>query len=300
MGKLALISISILSLGACSIQRLAINSIGDVMASGGVVFETDDDPALIAEALPFSLKLLDSLLVEQPEHRGLLLAAARGYLLYSYAFVDIPAEEMLLRDLDAARALRERARNLYLRANGYASVALELDYPGLPLALTVDPIDAVASIGRAPERDVASLYWVAASLGLAISVSRNEPALLARLPEVEAMLDRALALDEDWNDGALHEFAINLAGADLNPPDPSALDVHYARALELSGGYRASLYVTYAEAVAIPAQDRQQFSALLNRALAVDLDRNPDERLLNVIAQQRAEWLLEHTDEFFL
>lgn len=288
------------SLAACSLQQLAVRSVGDALASSGSVFESDGDPELIGEALPFSLKLIDSLLAEQPDHRGLLLAGARGYLLYSYAYVAGPAETLRLTDFERARALRARARDLYLRANGYASRALALDYPGILEELGVDPEAAVAAVGGRPERDIELLYYTAASLGLAISSSRNEPALLARLPEVEAMLGRALELDESWNEGALHEFAINLEGAGLGSPDFAAIASHYARALDLSGGMRAGLFVTYAEAATIPTQDRDRFVELLERALAVDPDARPDERLLNVIAQQRARWLLENIDEFFL
>jgi predicted anti-sigma-YlaC factor YlaD len=300
MSKAAVIVVLSISLGGCSIQRLAMRSVGDALASSDSVFQTDDDPVLIGQALPFSLKLIESLLADQPDHRGLLLAATRGYLLYSYAYVDIPAEESELEDIDRTRMLRERARNLYLRAYGYASHALALDYPGLPDALRTDPGSAVTGVGGQPQRDVATLYWTAAALGLAISVSRNEPALLARLPEVEALLDRALMLDESWNGGALHEFAITLAGTPTADMDEAALQEHYRRALDLSAGTRSSLYVAYAEAVAKPKQDREQFSELLRRALAVDIDRDPSERLLNVVAQQRARWLLDNIDEFFL
>ncbi|NNC63834.1 MAG: hypothetical protein HKN84_03530, partial [Gammaproteobacteria bacterium] len=78
-------------LAGCSIKRYAINAVGDMLASGGSVFTADDDPILIGEALPFSLKFIESLLAEEPEHRGLLLAAGRGFVLYSYAYVHLPA-----------------------------------------------------------------------------------------------------------------------------------------------------------------------------------------------------------------
>jgi predicted anti-sigma-YlaC factor YlaD len=38
----------------------------------------------------------------------------------------------------------------------------------------------------------------------------------------------------------------------------------------------------------------------LRQALAVDVELEPDQRLLNVITQQRARWLLENIDEFIL
>jgi predicted anti-sigma-YlaC factor YlaD len=58
--------------------------------------------------------------------------------------------------------------------------------------------------------------------------------------------------------------------------------------------------VTYAEVIAIPRQDREQFTMLLEQGLEVDVDKDPNQRLLNVIAQQRARWLLENIDEFIL
>ena len=300
MRKLGLISAATLALGACSIQRLAINSIGDALASSGSVFQGDNDPVLIREALPFSLKLIESVLAEQPDHRGLLLAATRGYLLYTYAFVDFAAEEASLEDIDEARMLRERARNLYLRAHSYASRALALDYPTVAEQLATDPATAVAAIDGESGNDVTTLYWTAAALGLAISTSRNEPALLARLPEVEALLDRALVLDETWENGALHEFAMSLQRARTGPVDEAAIERHYRRAIELADGTRAAPHVTYAEVIAIPRQDREQFTMLLEQALEVDVDKDPNQRLLNVIAQQRARWLLENIDEFIL
>jgi predicted anti-sigma-YlaC factor YlaD len=263
------------------------------------VYETENDPALVAEALPFGLKLIDSLLAEQPDHRGLLLAAARGYLLYGYAFVGVPAEQARFDDVERARSLRQRARNLYLRAHGYARRALALDYPGIDAALLADPEHALVEVDT-PVRDVPALYWTAASLGLAISSSRNEPALLARVPEVEALLQRAFVLDDAWSAGALHEFAISLAGAGTAAADTAVLEQHYERAQELAEGRNAGLHVTFAEVVAVPEQDRDRFVELLERALAVDVDAYPEQRLLNVLAQQRARWLLDNIDEFFL
>ena len=71
----------------CSLKRLAVNKVGDAIASGGATYETDDDLELVGDALPFSLKLLESLLGESPDHRGMLTAACKGFTSYAYAFV---------------------------------------------------------------------------------------------------------------------------------------------------------------------------------------------------------------------
>ena len=285
-------------LAACSIQQMAINSLGGVLAEGNAVFESDNDPAFIAEALPFSLKLIDALLNEQPDNQDLLLAAASGYVFYSYAYLDIVAEELSLDDIDAARELRARARNLFLRAHDYASRALQASYPGIRSALLEDPESAVQTVTGRTSRDVEMLYWNAVSLSLAISSSRNDPPLLARMAEVEAQLDRALELDESWSEGALHELAVS--AAELTNIDTATVAGHYKRALDLSGGKRASVYISYAKSTAVPQQDRNGFVDLLEQALAVDVERYPALRLVNAVAQDRAIWLLDNIDELFL
>ena len=38
---------------------------------------------------------------------------------------------------------------------------------------------------------------------------------------------------------------------------------------------------------------------MLNKALAVDPDKNPSDRLVNLITQKRARWLLANLDQIF-
>src|SRR3984885_252969 len=88
----------------CSIKKIAVNKLGDSLASGGDTFASDDDPDLVGEALPFSLKLMESLLAESPRHRGLLLAASSGFTQYAFVYVQVPAEETEDQDLSKADA----------------------------------------------------------------------------------------------------------------------------------------------------------------------------------------------------
>ncbi len=292
---------ALLVLSGCSFKRIALDEIGDMLSAGDSVYTADDDIVLVGGALPFSLKLVESLLAESPDHVGLLLTACRGFVLYSYAYVDLEAERRVSDDLDSANELRARARRLYLRGHAYGVRALEQGYPGFAATLAKNPPGAAAMVtAQNVERDVEALYCVAASLALAISASRTDVAMLARLEEVEVLIDWALALDESWNDGALHELAIQWAAARRGAPDVDAVRGHFERALELSRGSRAGVYVAYAEAVALPAQKRAEFEALLEQALAVDAFADPDNRLLNRVAQRRARWLLQRADELFL
>jgi predicted anti-sigma-YlaC factor YlaD len=291
----------LVSLPACSVKRYAIDRVGDALASGQSTYASDGDLDLVGEALPFSVKLVESLLAESPDHRGLLITASQGFTLYSYGYVHFAAERLAQDDLTRARALGARAKKLYLRAHRYAMRGLELSYPGFERELHAQPAQAVQRIGRdADGRNMPLLYWAAASLGLAVSADRQDAALLARLAEVDALIARALALDESWNAGVLHEFALSFLAARPGVIDQPGMERHFARAQELAAGKRANVYVCGAEALAVRRQDRAQFERLLGQALAVDLEADPANRLANALAQRRARWLLARADELFL
>lgn len=287
----------VLSTG-CSMKRMAVNKIGNALASGGSTYESDDDLELVGSALPFGLKLMESLLAESPNHPGLLQAACQGFTTYSYLYVQTEAERLADRDVAAAQKLRDRARRLFLRAHRYGFRALAAGRPAFAESMTADPAAALGRVTR--KQQAALLYWNAAALGLAISVSRNDAAMLARLPEVDALVERAIQLDEAWGDGALHEFRVLLAGAKPGTPDFAAVDRDYQRALTLSKGSRASLYVAWAETVAVPKQDRAGFRSALEKALAIEIEQYPLTRLPNLAAQRRAAWLLDRMDEIIL
>ena len=70
--------------------------------------------------------------------------------------------------------------------------------------------------------------------------------------------------------------------------------------MQLSGGKRAGIYVSYAENSCLQLQKRAEFQAVLEQALKIDPDQDRENRLVNLVAQQRARWLLRRADELFL
>ncbi len=300
-GPIAILGCVLLLAPGCSVKKFAIRQVGASLNSGPSVFETDEDIELVGGALPFSLKFVESLLAEVPDDRNLLLTAARGFTLYSYAYVDYEAEQAYEVDLAESRRLRERALRLYLRGARYGFRALETLYPCFEEALSRNPAEAVlVTKSKKAKRDVPFLYWTAAALGLAISNAKDDANMLARIEEVEALIGRAIALDDDWDDGALHEFQVTFSGSKPGPIDQEKVSAHYRRALELNRGRSAGLFVSYAEALAVPNQDVGLFREMLKRALAVDPDLAPDRRLLNLLAQRRARRLEARTADLFL
>ncbi len=284
---------------SCSMKRYAVNRMGDALAGSGTTFASDDSPELIRDAVPFSLKLMESLLAENPEHIGLLLAAARGFTQYGFAFVEQDADEVENDDLMRAIELRQDARRLYLRARDYGLRGLETSHEGIRDELYRDPESAVQGLVA---EDVPLIYWTAASWGAAISLSKDDPELIADLPQMESLIYRALELDEAYDYGAIHVFLIALESSSPGkaPEDQKQVRLHFQRAVELSRGMLASPMVTMAENVSIGTQDRKEFTDLLNRALAIDADDMPEWRLNNLIMQRRAAWLLSRIDDLFL
>ena len=296
-GLLGLALVPLLS--GCSLKRLAVNKLGNALAGSGSSFASDDDPDLVKAAAPFSLKLMESLLAENPSHKGLLLASASGFSEFAFAFVQQDADEVEDSDLAAAENLRSRARRLYIRARNHGLRGLEVAHPGFEKNLRADP---KTTLQAARAKDVPLLYWTAVSWAAAISLSKDNPDMLADLPFPEALIDRALALNESFDAGAIHSFLITY---EMSRPNASAnaearSRQHFERALQLSRGLQAGPFVALAEAVSVQKQDLKEFESLLHRALAINPDIKPEFRLANLVMQRRAKWLLARTDQLFL
>lgn len=275
-----------------------MNQLGDALSGGGTVFSSDEDPELVKDALPFSLKLMESVLAEAPEHRGLLLSLASGFAQYGYGFVQLDADEIENDDYDKAQELRDRATRLYLRAKRYGMRALEVKHPDFEARLVSD---REAVLKELKESEIPYLYWTSLSWAAAIALSLDDPEELGNLTIAESMLERALELNPDWDFGTLRGFFVSYEMSRIGgtgDPIKKATE-HFIEAKRLSGGLMASNYVAYAESVAIEKQDKDLFVSLLNQALAIDLDARPDWRLSNKIYQRRAKWLLTRLDWYF-
>jgi len=295
----ALVVLSLVALPGCSIKKMAINSLGNALAEAGDTYASDEDSELVEGAIPFGLKTIESLLAEAPNHKGLLYAAASGFTQYAYGFVQQRADFIEDEDYERAEQQRDRAKRLYLRALRYGMRALEEEFDDFETRLRRDPDEVLR---RAKREHVRLLYWTAASWGAAISIAIEDSDLTADQDLMDAMMRRGLALDEAFQEGAIHEFFISFEGGRPASGGGSVERArhHLARALELSGGNRAFPLVSFAETVSVAEQNREEFNSLLQQALQVDIDALPPARLSNVIAQRRARWLLDRSDELFI
>ena len=268
----------------------------------GDTFARDDDPELVRDAVPFALKTMESLLATIPDDVGLLRALTANFTQYAYAFVQQDADVAEMEGkVAAARAGRERARKLFLRARDYGLRALEEEYPGISAKLR-SARDLGPALDRVKKEDADLLYWTAAAWAMAISDGKTDMQLVAELPAPVAMMRRGLALDPAFDQGAFDEFFVSYEGGRsvADGGGPAVARSHLERALAMSGGKKLGVRVSWAETVLVQQQDRAAFEAELRRVLEFDVDSAPGNRLANLIAQRRARALLAHTDDLFV
>src|SRR6187431_3323027 len=86
---------------ACSPATMAIDRMASALADSSSVYERDNDPEFVRLAAPSTLKTVEMLLSQSPDHEQLLLTACSGFTQYSYGFLHVESE---LKAQDAAAA----------------------------------------------------------------------------------------------------------------------------------------------------------------------------------------------------
>lgn len=289
------LALSILSLGlvACSPRQLIVGNLADALAGQGQMAE--NDPELARDAAPFYLKLSESVLLQQPGHAALSEAVAAGFTQYAYAFVAFEADRIESRDAVAASRLRQRAAQLYARAQLHAVNALDNRYPGFSDALrSTDP----ARWPVLKAADVGLAYWAAAAWGGWISLSKDAPDIVADLPLAVRLAELAYRADRQWGEGALLGLRATFEAARPGGHRQQALH-WFDEAIALSGGQSPGPLLAKAEGHALPTRDRAGFESLLRQALAGVTPAGDPQALQDEVMRRRAAWLLEQSPDLF-
>jgi predicted anti-sigma-YlaC factor YlaD len=243
-------------------------------------------------------------LQKYPDDAALRLETGSYYIMYANAFVQGPASLLPPDDYETRDNENERAKAYYLKGAAILNDGLEQKYPGIT---TTKASKLARYCKRLTRDDVPWIYWMVAGYLSAYSLDPlGQMALGLKLPAFDALIHQAYKLDPDFNDGALDDFFIIYYGS-LPPgivqgmtPEKKKTETlrHYWLSIAKSKGAAASPFVSYADAVAKPAQDYAAFRANLEMALAVDNSRCPSStaKLANVLAQRKAQYMLDHTD----
>lgn len=266
-------------LGACSgyaTQRMAHGLSQSIL--------NQDDPATVRDGMPSYLLLIDGLILDDPDNQSLLIGGARLYAAYAAIFVD---------DSDRARRLTDKARN-------YGRRALCLRRPEFCATDSYTYDAFMATLAKTGKDDLPAIYAYATSWAAWLRARSTEPAALSDVPAVEAMLERVLELDENFEHGQAHLYL-----GIMNSQLPAALGghpengkAHFERAIALSQGHDLFAKVEYARTYARLVFDRPLYDRLLKEVLAAD-PTAPGYTLTNVMAQQQARRLLDSAENYF-
>jgi predicted anti-sigma-YlaC factor YlaD len=273
-----------LLVASCSINKMAMRS---------------SNPEFIGKRIPGVIEKNEKKLAKNPEDQALILETGSLFIMYANAFIQGPAEMMPPYQYEEKDLAKQRAKELYLRGTDILYTGLDKRFPGFSSA----PMEEVKTyLAKMEKGDVPILYWTVAGTLAAFSLDPFDLGLGVKIPALTAMINRAYQLDPDFNKGALDEFYVLFYGSlpESMGGDKSQVGTYFNRAIEKSKGLSASPYVSYAETFKSPPQDYASFKEYLEKALAIDPDADPSNRLVNILSQRKARYLLDHAEDFFL
>ncbi len=244
------------------------------------------DLHLIEHAIPANLLLVDGLIRSSPKNAELRVIAAFLHFGYALGFVE---DESL-----------ERAADYYAAGRDHGLRALERKRR-FREARDGTPEEFAAGVEALGRKDVPAMAWAAANWGRWISLNLESPAAIAQQPQLEALMQRLLELEPEFEYG----LPLVLRGMyDAMRPEmlggqPDSAAAHFARAFELSQDQNQLYRVLYAEYYCRQVLDEECFDDALDRIEAAGISEIPAFRLMNEIARRRAERLRARRDELF-
>ena len=314
MRRLGFLLLIVLAFSGCSIKKMAFNASADMLAPPPGPRAPDDpnpmsaltgenDPELVAAFFPTALKLYEIMHVQNPEHENLAIMTGQLYIMYANAFVQSPAEQLPFDEFTRQNHEYKRAQNFYMRGRSFILKALDHRYAGFSTTVfESDTASRDALLASCTKSDTDALFWAASGLFGAFSLSPMDTEYHTLLAGSLAMIEKAADLDPAYNNGGIWEILMTFYAAapdSLGGGRDKALAA-YEKALYYSGGESPSTHTGYVRSFCIPAQDSAGFDEHIEKALAIDPDSQPDNRLAIILSQRQARWLKANKGEFIL
>jgi tetratricopeptide (TPR) repeat protein len=279
-------AIALLSLSGCSTSQLVARGASPLIDHGVAAMNRETDLELARASIPANLKMIEALLLADPDNVAYRVQAAMGF--YGYALGFVEADD------------RDRAAALYQRARDHALVAL--DRVGMTQATLMGDVARLEqALARLDARAVPALFWTASTWGKWIELQLDDPERLVELPHVEALMQRVLALDETYYHGGAHVFFGAYYGgrAPMFGGDFTRAARHFDRAAALNQNRLLLVEVYRARYLLRQMGDRAAFHTTLSRVLDAPASSDPDLNLANALAKKQAAVLLAQEENLF-
>lgn len=296
-----MILIGCLLIPGCSVQNWALKKVSNGLASGDpTTYTSDDDPVLIGDALPFTMKFYETLLSKDSLNEQLLLATGKLFCLYSQGYVLFPSDTLADSLVEQRHAAGKRAKKLFLRGRDYILKGIDIRHNGFLSHLNSSTPDSALNLTSI--KDSAYLYWAAMAWMGAIASDRGDLGLGMTMKKALLLITKVASFDSLYGNGAIEEFyCIYYSSAPKSLGGDTALaGIHLNKAITIANNSKASVFVTAAAFAANKRKSREEFNNMLERALLVDLNAHKSTRLTNTIYQRRAKWMLDNADRYFI
>lgn len=278
---LALAGLMILFSGCSVILSSATSRLADNLS---YAFENQTDVAVVEEATPAYLLMMDALVKDDPDNFSLLRTSAKLNAAYADFFV---------KDIERSTVITDKALKLALRAACSNSERLchirEKHYD-----------DYKQVIDSCNKNELAAIYTLGSVWASWIQANQKDWNAVAELPRVEAIMERVVQLNPNHEDGGAFLYLGTLAT--LLPPalggNPEKGREFFEKAIKISGGKNLYAKVLFAQRYARIMFDKELHDRLLKEVYEAD-PHIEGYTLTNIIAQRDAKLLLDNSDDYF-
>ncbi len=288
LSTLAPLLIASTLLGGCSTGQIIARGAAPLIDHGVAAMNRETDLELARASMPANIKMIEALLLADPDNTPYRIQAAMGLYGYAMSFVE---------DSNPARAAK-----LYRRALDHAEMALAATGVA-PDALKGNVTTLDQALVKLDARAVPALFWTASAWAKWIELQLDDPERLSELPRVEALMRRALALDETYYYGSAHVFfGVYYGGrAPMFGGDFTRAAQHFDRAAQIGENKMLLVDIYRAKYLMRQMNDRAAFHATLTRVVnAPDREKSdPDLNFANALAKHKAAALLAQEEELF-
>ena len=253
-----------------------------------------EQPKLVSVYFERKIEKLEKAKSTELDSQRLLM---RTKVEYGFGIIMEQASRLIDEDYSQAMAKYKQANKIFAEARDSGISIISKKYPNFKKWLNKE-----ASIDFNAD-DMNDIYWLAASIGGCISSSRGNPFELINLPNVGRLLRTGIDINPEWENGSFYSAMISFTTtrSDLNEVMlRDSVDYYFDKAVLYSDGKDAGPYLTYAESIHKPFQERKNFVDKLNYVINMENKPNNEFELTNLLAKSRAKWLLARTDEYFL
>ncbi|HFE37821.1 MAG TPA: hypothetical protein ENK06_05305 [Gammaproteobacteria bacterium] len=244
----------------------------------------NDDPETVRLGVPAYMIMLDSILLDDPDDPALLQTSASLHNAYASLFS---------KNTTQAINLANKARRLARQAL-CEQISAFCEKRALSLA------ELKMLLKQVDKDDIKFLYTYGATLASWIKIYKSDWNTAAQVPQVQAIMERVVELDETYEWGRAHLF-LGIIHSQL----PAALGgkpekglTHFNKAIEISGGKDLIAKIELARNYARLVFEQALHDRVLNEVVAANAYVD-NLTLSNILAKRAAQELLATSKDYF-